>query len=50
MTQITPGSRLKMDSITSIAIGSIYVRNRLDESLDSYQEQDLERWVWGMWE
>eukprot|EP00731_Ephydatia_muelleri_P010946 Em0005g1532a len=43
VTQATTGSRLKMDCITSIAIGSIHVRNRLDDSLDSYQELDLER-------
>ena len=45
VTQNSPGSRLKMDCITSIAIGSIHVRNRLDESLDSFQEVDLERCV-----
>ena len=44
VTSVTPASQLKMDCITSIAIGSIYFRNRLDDSLDSYQEQDLERW------
>lgn len=43
VTQLTPNSSLKMDCITSVAIGSIYVRNRLDESLDTYQELDLER-------
>lgn len=48
VTQATTGSRLKMDCITSIAIGSIHVRNRLDDSLDSYQELDLERLVQSM--
>lgn len=32
------------DSITSVSIGSIYMRNRSDEALDSYQEADLERY------
>ncbi len=35
--------RLVFDSIKSVSIGSIYLRNRYDEALDSYQEKDLER-------
>ena len=34
---------LRSQSIASISIGSCYLRNRYDEALDSYQEQDLER-------
>ena len=34
---------LRAQSISSISIGSCYLRNRYDEPLDSYQEQDLER-------
>ena len=36
---------LVCDSISSVAVGSVYLRNRYDDSLDSYQEVDLERWV-----
>ena len=31
------------DSITCVSVGSIYMRSRYDEPLDSYQEADLER-------
>ena len=44
-----PGSGngpLVCESISSISVGSVYLRNRYDDSLDSYQEVDLERWVW----
>ena len=34
---------LVCDSISSMSVGSVYLRNRYDEPLDSYQEQDLER-------
>lgn len=34
---------LVCDSITSVEMGSVYLRNRYDEPLDSYQESDLER-------
>ncbi len=36
-------SPLKADHISSVSIGSIYLRNRYDEPLDSYQSRDLER-------
>ena len=39
-------SPLSMSHITSVSVGSVYQRSRYDESLDSYQEHDLERWVW----
>ncbi|XP_019849545.1 PREDICTED: kinesin-like protein KIF13B [Amphimedon queenslandica] len=41
-----PGSGngpLVCESISSISVGSVYLRNRYDDSLDSYQEVDLER-------
>ena len=34
---------LVCNSISSMSVGSVYLRNRYDEPLDSYQEQDLER-------
>ena len=33
---------LKCNHISSVAVGSIYLRNRYDEPLDSYQNTDLE--------
>ena len=36
-------STLKCDCISSVSVGSIYLRNRYDEPLDSYQSRDLER-------
>lgn len=36
-------SPLKVAHISSISVGSMYLRNRYDESLDSYQTIDLER-------
>lgn len=36
-------SPLKCDHISSVAVGSMYLRNRYDEPLDSYQTIDLER-------
>lgn len=36
-------SPLKCDHISSVHIGSMYLRNRYDEALDSYQTTDLER-------
>ena len=36
-------SPLKFDYISSISIGSICLRNRSEEPLDSYQSRDLER-------
>ena len=39
-------SPLKCDSITYVSIGSIYLRNKYDEALDSFQSRDLERCVW----
>ena len=36
-------SPLKCNHISSIAVGSMYLRNRYDEPLDSYQSADLER-------
>ena len=41
-------SPLQCSNITSIAIGSIYVRGRNDEPLDSYQDIDLDR-LRGKW-
>ena len=38
-------SPLRLDHISSMSVGSIYLRNRYDEPLDSYQPHDLERWV-----
>ncbi len=32
------------DTITSVSVGSIYMRSRYDDPLDSYQEADLERY------
>ena len=37
------GSPLQCDHISSVAIGSIYLRTRYEEPLDSWQEQDLDR-------
>ena len=39
----TGTSPLKCDHISSVSVGSIYLRNRYDEPLDSYQTNDLER-------
>ena len=36
-------SPLLCSHITSIAIGSVYVRHRSEEPLDSYQDIDLDR-------
>ena len=36
-------STLKCDYISSVSVGSIYLRNRYDEPLESYQSRDLER-------
>lgn len=36
-------SPLKCDHVSSVHIGSTYLRNRYDEALDSYQTTDLER-------
>ena len=36
-------SPLQCDHISSVAIGSIYLRTRYEEPLDSWQEQDLDR-------
>ena len=36
-------SPLRLDHISSVAMGSIYLRNRYDVPLDSYQLHDLER-------
>ena len=47
VVRTVPGSGnspLKCDSITNVSIGSIYLRNRYDEALDSFQSHDLERW------
>jgi len=41
-------SPLHCSHITSIAIGSIYLRHRSDEPLDSYQDTDLDR-LRGKW-
>ena len=41
-------SPLQCSHITSISIGSIYVRSRNDEPLDSYQDIDLDR-LRGKW-
>ena len=41
-------SPLQCSHITSVAIGSIYVRGRNDEPLDSYQDFDLDR-LRGKW-
>ena len=41
----TDSNLMRAQSISSIAIGSCYLRNRYDEPLDSYQEQDLERFT-----
>ena len=41
-------SPLQCSHITSISIGSIYVRRRNDEPLDSYQDIDLDR-LRGKW-
>ena len=41
-------SPLQCSHITSVAIGSIYVRKRTDEPLDSYQDTDLDR-LRGKW-
>ena len=41
-------SPLQCSHITSIAIGSIYVRNHNEEPLDSYQDIDLDR-LRGKW-
>ncbi len=38
-------SPLKADHIDYVSMGSIYLRNRYDEALDSYQSRDLERWA-----
>ena len=38
-------SPLRLDHISSVSVGSIYLRNRYDEALDSYQPHDLERSV-----
>ncbi len=38
-------SPLKADHIAYVSMGSIYLRNRYDEALDSYQSRDLERWA-----
>ena len=41
-----PGSSnspLKCDSITHVSLGSIYLRNRCDDALDSFQTHDLKR-------
>ena len=37
------GSPLQCDHISSVAIGSIHLRTRYEEPLDSWQEQDLDR-------
>ena len=37
------GSPLQCDHISSVAIGSIYLRTRYEEPLDSWQEHDLDR-------
>ena len=37
-------SPLQLDHVSSVSLGSIYLRNRYDEPLDSYQEQDLDRY------
>ena len=37
-------SPLRCDHITFISMGSIYLRNRYDDSLDSFQSLDLERY------
>ena len=39
---------LQCACITSISIGSVYLRNRTEEPLDSYQEIDLDR-LRGKW-
>lgn len=36
-------SPLKCDCISSVSVGSVYLRNRYDEPLDTYQSRDLER-------
>ena len=41
-------SPLQCSHITSIAIGSVYVRSRNEEPLDSYQDIDLDR-LRGKW-
>ena len=41
-------SPLQCSHITSISIGSIYVRSRNDQPLDSYQDIDLDR-LRGKW-
>ena len=37
-------SPLRLDHISSVSVGSIYLRNRYDEALDSYQPHDLQRY------
>ena len=41
-------SPLQCSHITSVAIGSIYVRKHTDKPLDSYQDTDLDR-LRGKW-
>ena len=41
-------SPLQCSHITSIAIGSVYMRNRNEEPLDSYQDIDLDQ-LRGKW-
>ena len=41
-------SPLQCSHITSIAIGSVYIRSRNEEPLDSYQDIDLDR-LRGKW-
>ena len=36
-------SSLQYNHISSVSVGSVYLRNRYDEPLDSYQTEDLER-------
>ncbi len=39
----SPNSSLQCARISSVSVGSMYLRNRYDEPLDSYQANDLER-------